>query len=304
MSGDRPDAALRAFAAEVGSAGPVTVVGGRTQWDVGGPAAPEARAVAAPKGVVAFEPAEMTVRVGAGTLVHDLDAALAEHGQCVGLPERAGATVGGLLSVGHSDVRRLGRGPVRDALLEARYVSSDGRLVKAGGPTVKNVSGFDLCRLLVGSLGTLGLLGEVVLRTRPRPPESCWLAGEVDPFVLRRELYRPASILWDGTTTWVLLEGRAADLDHDRARLHADGLRDVDGPPALPQHRASLDPALLPSLRSAHRFVAEVGVGVVHSDVPLPPPPASPAVASLNRRLRELFDPAGRLNPGREVLAA
>src|SRR5207237_3236629 len=100
------------------------------------------------------------------------DDALGEHGQCVALPPHEGATVGGVLAVGRSGLRRLRFGPVRDTLLEARYVSAEGRLVKAGGPTVKNVSGFDLCRLLVGSLGTLGLLGAVVLRCRPRPAAS------------------------------------------------------------------------------------------------------------------------------------
>src|SRR4029077_12080729 len=129
-----------------------------------------------------------------------------------------GATVGGVLAVGRSGIRRLGYGPVRDTLLEARYVSAEGRRVKAGGPVVKNVSGFDLCRLLVGSLGTLGLLAQVVLRCRPLPAVSRWLAGGADPFDLLGRLYRPSSILWDGTTTWVLLEGHAAVLT-DQARV-------------------------------------------------------------------------------------
>ena len=73
------------------------------------------------------------------------------------------------LAVGHSGIRRLGWGPVRDTVLEVRYVSADGRLIKGGGPTVKNVSGYDLPRLFVGSLGTLGIIAEVVLRTRPVP---------------------------------------------------------------------------------------------------------------------------------------
>src|SRR5207247_4197918 len=110
-----------------------------------------------------------------------------------GRPAGDGATVGGVLAVGRSGLRRLRFGPIRDVLLEARYVSAEGRLVKAGGPTVKNVSGFDLCRLLVGSLGTLGLLAEVVLRCRPLPAESRWLAGEADPLGLLRRPYRPSS---------------------------------------------------------------------------------------------------------------
>jgi glycolate oxidase FAD binding subunit len=295
---------MEAFAADVGgpASGPVSVVGGRTAWTVGGDLAPGTREVRAPVGVVAVEPAEMTVRVGAGTTVADLDAELAPAGQCVALPDRPGATVGGVLAVGWSGIRRLGWGPVRDTLLEARVVTADGAVVKAGGPTVKNVSGYDLCRLLVGSLGTLALLGEVVLRTRPVPAVSRWLGGAVEPFDLRRHLLRPSAILWDGTRTWVLLEGHGADVEAESAVAARLGLSEcaaADRPDlaALP-YRRSLPPAELPNLTG--RFVAEVGVGVVHVDTPTALRPASPAVDVLHERLRSTFDPSGRLNPGRD----
>jgi FAD/FMN-containing dehydrogenase len=312
-----PSGAVEEFAAEVGrvGAGPVVALGGRTQWTAGGALDPSAgaREVRAPAGVVAVEAADMTVRVRAGTTVVDLDDALAEVGQTVALPAWPHATVGGVLAVGHSGLRRLGWGPVRDTVLEVRYVSAEGTLVKAGGPTVKNVSGFDLCRLLVGSLGTLGLLAEVVLRTRPLPATERWLAGESDPFALLPRLHRPASVLWDGTTTWVLLDGHPADVE-DQAGLAAQaGLSEVEGPPELPPHRWSLRPSELAAPASAPgpgdavpdggRFVAEVGVGVVHRDAPPPPRAVDPPVAALHRRLKDLFDPTGRLAPGRDPLA-
>lgn len=287
---------LTGFAAEVGDAGagPVAPVGGRTQWDVGGSPAPGAREVRPPAGIVDYEPAEMTVRVRAATTVAELDNALAEHGQMVTLDPRspAQATVGGVLAVGHSGVRRLRWGPVRDTVLEARYVSAEGRLVKSGGPVVKNVSGFDLCRLLVGSLGTLGVLAEVVLRVQPRPRAAQWLTAEgVDPFELRGRLHRPSSILWDGARTWLLLEGHPADV----AVETPPGFVACDGPPPLPPFRTSLRPSALPSLTG--EFVAEVGVGTVH----VAEPPALRPVDPLHRRVKELFDPTGRLNPGRQV---
>ncbi len=234
-----------------------------------------------------------------------------------------------MLAVGHSGMRRLGWGPVRDTVLEVRYVSADGTVVKAGGPTVKNVSGFDLCRLLVGSLGTIGLLAEVVLRTRPLPDTERWLAGEADPFALVDRLHRPAAVLWDGTTTWVLLDGHPADVE---AQARLTGLPQAVDHPDLPPHRWSLRPSRLPRLLGAPpagrepagppegtgtepadgsaerlatgRFVAEVGVGVVHCDVPQPPRPVEPAVATLHSRIKALFDPTGRLAPGRDPLAA
>jgi glycolate oxidase FAD binding subunit len=316
----RPGAAdrLAALAAEVGppDAGPVVAVGGRTQWHVGARSGGggkrtsgrvPVREVRAPAGVVTVEAADMTVRLGAGTTVADLDRALAEVGQTVALPSWPGATVGGVLAVGHSGLRRLGWGPVRDTLLEVRYVSAEGTVVTAGGPTVKNVSGFDLCRLLVGSLGTLGVLGEVVLRTRPRPAAERWLAGEADPVELRGRLHRPAAVLWDGTTTWVLLDGHPADVD---AQARLTGLSPAPGPPELPPHRWSLRPSALRSLAGGADgdlpggFVAEVGVGVVHRHVPQPPRPADPAVVALHRGIKARFDPTGRLSPGRDPLAA
>lgn len=298
---------LERFAADVGGEGPVTIVGGRTAWDVGGAVDPAAREVTAPVGVVAHEPADLTVRVGAGTPVTELAAVLAEAGQCVALPEPPGATVGGVLAVGRSGIRRLGWGPVRDVLLEARYVSADGRLVKAGGPTVKNVSGFDLCRLLVGSLGTLGCIGEVVLRTRPLPPAERWLVGPADPFDLLAALHRPASLLWDGTTTWTLLDGSTVDVADQVATCGRAGMVEAQGPPPLPPHRWSLPPGELRDLHRTHPtgpFVAEIGVGVVHAERPPPRRTVDPVTVELNERVRSSLDPRRRLNPGRDPLAA
>ncbi|MHB1854708.1 MAG: FAD-binding oxidoreductase, partial [Acidimicrobiales bacterium] len=140
--------ALEDFAVEVGRDDPVAVRGGATQWDVGGPVHPDVRIVAAPAGVVDHRPEEMLVRVRAGTTMAELAGVLDRAGQMVPLdpadPERA--TVGGILSVGRAGLRRLRHGPVRDHVLEIRYVSAGGELVKAGAPVVKNVSGFDLVR--------------------------------------------------------------------------------------------------------------------------------------------------------------
>jgi glycolate oxidase FAD binding subunit len=294
---------LRRFAGDVGTDDPVAVEGGRTQWGVGGVPAEGCRFVQAPVGVVTHQPAEMTVRVGAGTTVAELHHALGQHDQTTILEGPPDATVGGLLAVGHSGIRRLRHGPVRDALLEARYVSAAGRLVTAGGPTVKNVTGFDLCRLLVGSLGTIGLIGEVVLRTRPAPEASQWLAAPVAPEVARSSFFRPASILWDGDTTWVLLEGHGVDVEAEQVSGADIGFKPVDGPPELPPHRWSVPPSDIRARRpTSGRYVAEIGVGMLHCDAPAPPVEVAEPIVALHRRLKDQFDPEGRLNPGRDPL--
>ncbi len=296
---------VAAFAEEVGgvAAGPVVVVGGRSAYEVGGVVAPAAREVRAPVGVVEHQPEEMTVRVLAGTPVAELDAALGEAGQCVALPVRTPAsTVGGVLAVGQSGVRRLGWGPVRDTVLEASVVLADGRAVKAGGPTVKNVTGYDLCRMLVGSLGTLGLLAEVVLRARPVAACEQWFTTPEGP-ELWRSLHRPAAALWDGTTTWVLLDGHPDDV---AAQASGHDLVPAEGPPSLDglDHRWSVPVADLPTLATDEHgpFVAHLGVGVVHRSSPQPARPVDPSIRAIHDRLKAAFDPTGRLAPGRSPL--
>jgi glycolate oxidase FAD binding subunit len=241
----------------------------------------------------------MTVQCGAGTPVEELAEVLGDAGQTVAIPPTG--TVGGALAVGRSGVRRLGYGPVRNALLQARYVSAAGQVVKAGGPTVKNVSGFDLCRLLVGSHGTLGFVGEVLLRTRPVADFEQWYTSTAAPERLLRDLYRPTSLLWDGTTSWILLEGHRTDVV-DQANAY--DLVAADPPPEMPTGgRWSIPPSQLGSLVGSGRFIAEVGVGIVHHEHPPPDRPVDPAIHELHRRIKDRFDPSGRLNPGVDVLA-
>jgi glycolate oxidase FAD binding subunit len=313
---------LESFAGAVGPApaGPVTCVGGRTQWSVGGPLDGAALEVAAPAGVVAHEPGEMIVRVGAGTTLSELSEATAVGGQFVAIEadDPGRATVGGVLACGRSGLRRLGRGPVRDSVLEVTAVTARGELIRAGAPLVKNVTGFDLCRLLVGSVGTLALLGEVVLRCHPLPEQEAWWrtepGSEVDPFAVLAALYRPLAVLWDGRCVWAGLAGQRVDVEGQAGSVLArlGPFTPVDGPPSVPSAaRRSMSPGALRTLPAAAgeaAWVAEMGVGVVHCDesaaTALAARPAEPGVVGLHRRIKARFDPTGRLNPGRSPLAA
>lgn len=298
------DQALAEFAAEIGETGPVAVEGARSRWQAGGDSDPGTRLVKAPQGILEHRPEEMTVRVRAGTTVEELHADIGARGQRTALPDRGG-TVGGALAVGENDVAVLGRGRVRDTVLQVRYVSAEGKVITGGGPTVKNVSGFDLPRLLVGSLGTLGLIGEVLLRTNPVPAVSLWLHSvDADPFVVAVAVLHPSAVLWDGTCTWVELEGHAADVEAQRNALAGIGAwGDAPGPPRLPAHRWSLEPKELEALDPGTfgPFVASVGVGTVFSARPRPGGRPARALAALTARVKDQFDPTGRLNPGRSL---
>jgi len=327
-----PVAAYAALGAEVRDADAVVAVGAGTHTGIGGPVA-HAHAVRAPAGIVALEPADMTVTVRAGTTTAELAAALAEHGQeCALDPQDPGATVGGTLAAGLSGLRRLGLGPLRDTVLEVVLVLADGRVVRGGGPTVKNVTGYDVPRLVVGSLGTLGVLAQVTLRTRPRPRASAWFASDRAPAALRDALYSPMAIVADADGTRVWLEGHPDDLARQAA---AAGLDDAPGatPPAgAHRGRISVTPGTIAPLTDGLRalpdttWLAEHGVGTVHvatRDVDvlavardlahhhggwllreagapdLDPFGVDLPAAALQRRIRAALDPTGKLAPGR-----
>lgn len=325
------DAEVARLQEAVRNATRVLPTGARTQWEIGG-APREGTPLHAPTGVVRYEPADLTVTVAAGTPVEDLTGVLRAHGQeCPLDPRDARATVGGVLSAGLSGHRRLRHGPLRNWVLEVRFVTAEGHVVKGGGPTVKNVSGYDLPRLLVGALGTIGLLSQVTLRAHPLPAAAQWSFTTRAPDQVLPALFRPSTVLFDGRTTRVLLEGDPADV---AAQLRAGGLEPGD-PPAWPPgaHRGRISVApdriggLGPLLtRERVRWLAEVGVGTVHVAVDAAETLAAarqlahahggwmlreagaPALdpfgipfpnLALHRRVKAAFDPSGKMNPGR-----
>jgi glycolate oxidase FAD binding subunit len=119
--------------------------------------------------VVAYDPADLTLSVEAGLRLSRLASVLAEHGQFLPLapPFADRATVGGTIASGVDSPLRQFYGTARDYVLGMEFVTGDGRVVKSGGRVVKNVSGYDLHKLMIGSFGSLGVITKVNFRTFP-----------------------------------------------------------------------------------------------------------------------------------------
>ena len=134
------------------------------------------------RGILSYEPSELVVTVRAGTPLAELEAALAEQGQCLPFepPHFArtaadGATVGGMVAAGLSGPARASVGAVRDYLLGVTLLNGRAELLTFGGQAMKNVAGYDVSRLMAGAWGTLGLLTEVSLKVLPVPPGEATL---------------------------------------------------------------------------------------------------------------------------------
>jgi glycolate oxidase len=133
------------------------------------------------RGIVEYDPAELTITALAGTPVRVVQAALAAHGQHLPFDPplaRAGATLGGVVAAGTSGSGAHRHGGVRDFVIGASFVDGTGALVGAGGRVVKNAAGFDLARLMVGSLGRLGVLVELSFKVFPAPPAWATLIAD------------------------------------------------------------------------------------------------------------------------------
>lgn len=122
-------------------------------------------------GVAHYDPGDLTIGIGAGCTLDALDKLLAPHNQFLPLdiPHREHATVGGVLAAASHGPLKHGYGGVRDFCIGIKFVAGDGKLVKAGGRVVKNVAGYDLMKLMIGSYGSLGVIVEANFKVFPRP---------------------------------------------------------------------------------------------------------------------------------------
>lgn len=286
--------------------------------------------------VVDFQPDDLTVVAEAGVTLGDLEARLGSRDQTAVLPEVVGAdTLGGVLAAGLSAYRRARYGPTRDRILEVTIVTGDGRIVRAGGRVVKNVTGYDLARLVVGSFGALGVIISACLKLWPLPA-VCATVTLDDPE--RASLvYRPMAVLRDQVATCVYLAGTAEEVKTQverlggsveeslawPARISATCVWSLRVPPAMVS--AGLDRLRSDTSYLAQTLVGEITLGAetldgmtdlrawaesVGGSLVLVRAPAGtyevmdpwgspPAALDLQRRLIASFDPARVINPGR-----
>lgn len=207
--------------------------------------------------IVSYEPNELLLTVGAGAPLADVLSLIDSKNQhfafepvnlatLLGTGHDAG-TIGGMLAAGFAGPRRIKDGGSRDHLLGAHAVSGFGEIFKAGGKVVKNVTGYDLCKLLCGSFGTLAVMTEVTLKVMPRPESRHTLvlrglddvtavramtAALGSPYDVSGAAHLPASVLQDARSqlteiadgkalTLLRLEGIAASVKHRAGSLTA-----------------------------------------------------------------------------------
>ena len=250
---DRTDPALQRLIDRVHSAvaggTPLCIRGGGSKSFYGEVAQGEMLDTRALTGTSSYEPTELVVTTRCGTPLAELEALLATKDQCLpfepphfgprGKTEsERGATVGGMVAAGLAGPARAAVGSVRDYVLGATLLNGRGEVLTFGGQVMKNVAGYDVSRLLAGSLGTLGVILEVSLKVLPVAPATLTLRLELDQASALARLNAwggeplplNASAWWDGNLL-VRLSGAVAAVHAARTRIGGDVINADDAAP-------------------------------------------------------------------------
>jgi glycolate oxidase FAD binding subunit len=221
------------------------------------------------RGVMQYEPRDLTISVAAGLAWRELTNLLAENRQMVPLdpPYAADATVGGVIASNSSGPRRRLYGTARDLVIGMHFITLEGKLVQSGGMVVKNVAGLDMAKLMIGSFGTLAAIATINFKLQPMPelersfllpfatlPEAIAagnriLRGQLQPAAV--DLLNPAAAATLGNSTWLLAlraGGNAAAIDRYEREFAAlaDGVAlEEDRQSELWQHVENFTPTFL-----------------------------------------------------------
>lgn len=218
--------------------GPLHIKGGGTR-EIGQPVTGDLLETGGLSGIRLYEPGALTLVAGAGTPLVDIDAALEAEGQRLafepmdhrGLLGTTGTpTLGGVIAGNVSGPRRIQAGAARDFMLGVRFVDGQGTIIKNGGRVMKNVTGYDLVKLMTGSRGTLGVLTEVSLKVLPKPQSAATLvfqgledaqavrvmsAALGSPFEITGAAHAPGAT----PTTWLRIEGFTQSVSYRAGKL-------------------------------------------------------------------------------------
>jgi glycolate oxidase FAD binding subunit len=228
-----PEPILDAWRQRIATAGatraPLRLRGAGTKDFYGESLAGELFDVTPWRGIVDYEPSELVITCRCGTPLSELEAALAAHDQFLAFePPAFGGdpTIGGVIAAGLSGPRRPYAGAARDFVLGAKLLSAGGELLRFGGQVMKNVAGFDVSRLLCGSLGILGVITEVSLKVLPRPRLEQTVRLELPAAAAVQAFNRwageplpvSAAAWWQGNA-WVRLSGAVSAVHAGRERI-------------------------------------------------------------------------------------
>ena len=213
-------------------------------------AVPELLDMCSVRGIVNYQPTELVVTARAGTPLQEVIETLAASNQVLAFePPAFGAqaTIGGCVAAGLAGPGRYAGGPIKDYVLGAHLLTAEGKVLKFGGEVMKNVAGYDVSRLLVGSLGMFGALTQVSIKVAPKPQETCTVEFELEQAQSLalchswRALPLPVS-----ATAWEPLEAGGGRL---RVRLAGAGA-------ALKTARQQLGGVVVPEAQAAHYWLA------------------------------------------------
>jgi glycolate oxidase FAD binding subunit len=236
---DEPIAAWRErIRAAAATQAPLRIVGGGSKDFYGQELCGERFDTGAYRGIVDYDPTELVVTARCGTPLAEVERTLGDAGQMLAFEPPyfgPGATLGGCIAAGLSGPRRPYAGAVRDVVLGVRLLDGRGDDLSFGGRVMKNVAGFDVSRLIAGSLGTLGVILEVSLKCLPRPKAEASVALEMtDAQALGRfsewsSLPLPLSATcWHANRLAVRLSGAASAVAAAVARIGGEPLPDAD----------------------------------------------------------------------------
>jgi glycolate oxidase FAD binding subunit len=194
--------------------------------------------VTAWRGLITYDPSELVITARCGTALSEIEGALADCGQFLAFePPRFGAdaSIGGVIAAGLSGPRRPYAGAARDFVLGATLLDASGNLLRFGGQVMKNVAGFDVSRLLCGSLGILGIITEVSLKVLPLPRAQSTLRLELSAAdaieAFNRWAGSPVPLsgaAWSQGCAWVRLSGAPAAVRAARERLGGEAIEAAD----------------------------------------------------------------------------